>query len=215
MAPAYSLGNKPLAALALERNVTLDVVRGVRWPSGMVVHGPLVEMSTLGRQGAASKIVDFWYETFVRMPENVLNGKPYYGAWKRRAEKAYYGLAKDTGAAIDDGLKAAIDQASRKFALGQTKRIMFDFSQSTRLGELIYGVAPFLQPFMEAFQVYGHILMSRNPAMAGQIARLWTRGSRPGSCAVTRRAGSGPSRRRGTRAAEPSSGCSAMSRVCR
>jgi hypothetical protein len=89
--------------------------------------------------------------------------------WKARAERAYKDL--HGGPLTDDALKA-IDSASRDFALAQVKRIMFDFSENTRLGEAIGAIVPFLQPFLEQYSVWGHILVHRNPALAGYAHQL-------------------------------------------
>jgi hypothetical protein len=137
------------------------------------VHGPLLASLTGGNQGLnLRRYADYWYGVFVRQPENVLNRQPYYAVWKARAERTYKELH---GGPITADAAKAIDNASRDFALAQVKRIMFDFSEETRLGEAIGAIVPFLQPFLEQYSVWGHILVHRNPALAGyahQLGRL-------------------------------------------
>jgi hypothetical protein len=70
-------------------------------------------------------------------------------------------------------MKNAVDQMSREFALAQTKKVMFDFTENTRLGELVAGAIPFTQPWAEAYAAWGYIALKRNPALAGYIRQLY------------------------------------------
>jgi hypothetical protein len=173
MTHAYTMGSKDIAGAALARADGLEqMLRGLKakethYPAQ---HGPLMESLT-GAKGSLDlkRYVDYWYDTFVRMPENTLNRQPYYKVWKQRAERA---LEMNHEGPIDEAARKAIDLSSRDFALAQVKRIMFDFTESTRLGEAIGAVVPFMQPWLEAYSVWGHIIMHRNPAMIGYLHQL-------------------------------------------
>jgi hypothetical protein len=168
---AYTAGDAQIALAAASRSDNLeDMLKLVGDKNRPPIHGPLLASLTGGQSGLnLRKYVDYWYDVFVRQPENVLNRQPYYAVWKARAERAYKDL--HGGPLTDDALKA-IDSASRDFALAQVKRIMFDFSENTRLGEAIGAIVPFLQPFLEQYSVWGHILVHRNPALAGYAHQL-------------------------------------------
>lgn len=94
------------------------------------------------------------------------------GTWHPIADAAPSGTRLVPPRGVTPELAAKIDQASRQFALAQTKKIMFDFTENTRLGELVSGVIPFSQPFAEAFHVWGDILLHRNPALIGYVNTL-------------------------------------------
>ena len=170
MAHRYTGGDKVLAQAALDRASNIETyIRAV--PDEFLpaeVHGQLLESLTMSNQGL-KRYVDYWYDVFVRMPENVLNRQPFYKTWKARAERVYAGQFDGP---ISAEAKLAIDQASREFALAQVKRIMFDFTEQTRIGELLGFFAPFMQPFLEAYAVWGHILIHRAPQTAGYVKAL-------------------------------------------
>jgi hypothetical protein len=69
-------------------------------------------------------------------------------------------------------IQRAIDVASRDFALGQVRRIMFDFTRQSRFTELLQFAFPFPQPFFEGFQAWGHIAW-RNPEAIGRAQALY------------------------------------------
>jgi HAMP domain-containing protein len=171
---SYTMGEKQIALAAASRSDNLqDLLRLPDWNDPPPIHGPLLESLTGGGSGFTLKrYVDYWYDVFVRQPENILNRQPYYAVWKGRAERAFKELHSGP---LDEAALKGIDNASREFALAQVKRIMFDFSENTRLGEAIGAIVPFLQPFLEQYSVWGHILVHRNPALAGyahQLGRL-------------------------------------------
>ena len=176
MTHGYTMGNRELAEAAMSRSIGADMLNAVNAADRPVVHGPLVEALT-GAAGSANplkKFVNGVYNAFVRQPEDILNRQPYYRTWKRRAERAQLRAFEAKGIKPTAEMQAAIDASSRDFALSQVKKIMFDFTENTRLGEMISSVIPFFQPWLEAYQVWGHILLHRNAAMVGYVRNIWT-----------------------------------------
>lgn len=168
---AYTMGQPQIALAAAARSDNIEEMLKLL-PSEVTrppIHGPLLQNLTGGGSGLSlRKYVDYWYDVFVRQPENILNRQPYYAVWKARGQRAYAQVSPGAS-------REAIDAGARDFALAQVKRIMFDFTENTRLGESIGAVVPFLQPFLEQYSVWGHILAHRNPALIGyahQLGRL-------------------------------------------
>jgi hypothetical protein len=167
---SYTAGDKSLAKLARLREVgpedLLARFPNAKTPDGdwarPYVHGPRLQRS-LG--GWTHEWVNKWYGLNVRGPENYLNRQPYYSQFKSRAEAAYARMGLDVN---DPAVKAA----ARDFSLAHSKRIMFDFSENSRAGELLGFAFPFIQPWQENIAVWGHILTKRNPAMVGYVNRV-------------------------------------------
>ena len=188
MTHGYTMGDPALAAAANTRAITEDMLSVYRPVEGAadvrpVIHGPLIEALT-GAGGHARtgfglrRLTNRVWDTFVRTPENVLNRQPYYRVWKRRATQAHLKALDEAGYGttakpLTPELLARVDQSSREFALAQVKKIMFDFTENTRFGEMASAIFPFFQPWAEAYQVWGHILLKRNPAMIGYVAQTW------------------------------------------
>jgi hypothetical protein len=336
---AYTLGSREIATLALNRTDNLgQYLQTIKPDTLPPVHGPLLEKATGGTKNWLRRYVDYWYDVYVRSPEDYVNRLPYYNVWKDRAERAIIGnytrqgllngrpvqaklwgrpadfgpmeqleraIASDaddyfyhqTRAGVDelqstgvearpptegrrwetaklppernleprvylstdpdftnfltaadfqgpmlrvkksavkteqgafavgagddaipveffstsnipaskweffgvDGkwhplkdanksvlvdmtpkFKESAHLASREFALAQVKKIMFDFSEQNRVGEMIGSVFPFIQPFQEAFVSWGHILTQKNPAMIGYANQLFRAGMQSG-----------------------------------
>lgn len=85
-------------------------------------------------------------------------------------DKAWHPVVQQGG--ITPEIRQQIDVASREFALGQVKRIMFDFTRQSRFTELLSVVFPFPQPFFEGFQAWSHIAW-RNPEAIGRGMTLY------------------------------------------
>lgn len=134
------------------------------------VNGPL--MQKVSRGPGQGRWMNRWYKTWVSAPENVLNRVPYYRVWGTRAKAAYTKTLTDAGIEITPELRSQIDAMARDFAVGHNKRIMFDFTENARYGEMLSPVFPFMQPFLENIAVWGHILTKRNPALIGYVNRL-------------------------------------------
>lgn len=174
----YTMGDRSLAEHAFYKNVTPEslakfpqdmVIDGKKVWGRPVIHGPRLADAKEG-QWFGKKWAETWYGAMVRNPENVLNRQPYYDIWHQRAKASFAVITKDAEKTPE--LRAAIDEASRSFAIAHNKRIMFDFTENTRLGEMVGMIFPFMQPFTENIAVWGHILTRRNPALVGYVNRL-------------------------------------------
>jgi len=102
------------------------------------------------------------------VPERLFSGSQF-GRKAVPANAIEFMAADGTWHAVSEGgkfikpaLSRLVDNASRDFALGQVRRIMFDFTKQSRFTELLQFVFPFPQPFFEGFQAWGHIAY-RNP----------------------------------------------------
>lgn len=166
---AYTLNDPNIARAAVLGAVDEDALLAIPLGNRPPIHGPLVE--TLSRGGYLRKSQERWYGLWVRRPESALNRQPYYRIWKGRAEKAYLDELAAQGIKPTDAMVNAMDQASREFAIAMNRRIMFDFTQQSRIGEMLGWLFPFSQPFMENIAVWGHIITRQNPAVVGWVNR--------------------------------------------
>lgn len=106
------------------------------------------------------------YYHILQKPTNVINRHPYAYAWFSRAREGMIRMANETGQKVTPDLIRGIDVQAQDFAAQQVKRIMFDFADQSRFGEMLSFVVPFFQPFTESFVVWGRIIR-QNPAVLG------------------------------------------------
>ncbi len=177
---SYTANSPDIARLALEGNVT-NLQKAMKLHIPDVTQRPVIHAPTLieaADGGIPTKITNKFYDWFVRQPEDALNRQPFYAVWKRRAEASMYAaLGKD--AKLTPEIMRNIDNASRDFALGQVRRVMFDFTKQSRFTELMQFVFPFPQPFFEGFQAWGHIAY-RNPTALVHGKQLFDLGVKSG-----------------------------------
>ncbi len=177
----YTANSKELASLALEGDATkLQKAMGNLIPvveKRPIVHSPTLVTAVDG--GIGTKVTNKLYDWFVRQPEDSLNRQPFYSIQKRRAEAAMYNILGKTTAEVDPAIRTGISNAARDFALGQVRRVMFDFTKQSRFTELLQFVFPFPQPFFEGFQAWGHIAY-RNPTALVHGKQLFDLGVQSG-----------------------------------
>jgi hypothetical protein len=171
----YTMAQPGIAKAALYRTIEPDDLKRItgRKP---VIHGPLVDLMASKGDSWLRRNMDRWYNTWVRRPEDFMNRQPYTNVFKARSRRTLALMAKDAGVKMDDSMKRVIESVSDEFALAHTKRVMFDFTENSRFGELVGSVAPFMQPFVENIAVWGHLFLRRNPAMVGYVRQLWKLG---------------------------------------
>lgn len=134
------------------------------------VHGPAIIAGE--RTGnVVTRAIDKITAAILQRPTNLVNRQPFYRLAKRDMLLATREQVQEMGFTIDDTLAAGLEREAERYAIRQTKAVMFDFARQSRLGELSWFVAPFLNPFMEFFVVWPKIVKN-NPSMVAFAARL-------------------------------------------
>lgn len=133
----------------------------VEWAEGL----PRAQMEQVARRSASYSGASYDVTPVTSLSKtNPLAGQVASLSSKARQELATFSAIRD-----------AISNASRDFALGQVRRVMFDFTRQSRFTELLQTFFPFPQPFFEGFQAWGHIAW-RNPEAIGRGRALWQLG---------------------------------------
>jgi hypothetical protein len=176
---AYAAEDPGIASAALSGNVTPDLLRGLpedRHP--FAIHGPQLE-ATRSKPGMFGRLWNGYRKAILEMPTDTFNRHPYAKAWKTAATKSMLEEAAARGQTVTEELTHKIAAESDQFAREQVRRIMFDFRQESRIGEMVRFWAPFMQPWLEAYQVWGRII-SQNPAMVGYAYEALKQGQKIG-----------------------------------
>lgn len=136
-----------------------------------VVHGQLVEHMSGVKEAPLQAVFDTVGKAILQYPTNHLSRQPFFKSWYDRMMKLQLEMAKDAGILPADARAAermigSFEANARRFALDRVNKVMFNLKDQNRLAEALGFVAPFMQPYFEAFSVYGHLLRAK-PQLAG------------------------------------------------
>ncbi len=145
----------------------------------LLVHGPLISESVLARVGPLKRGRDFAARWILQEPTNRLSRQPYFKAWYDRMHRSLIDTALANDLEMTPELLRGIEASAREFAVGQSRRIMFDFTREGRVDQLTRHFLMFVQPFLEFPVVWGRIIR-QNPAMVWHFNRLGRMASESG-----------------------------------
>jgi GNAT superfamily N-acetyltransferase len=135
------------------------------------IEGLKTDTTSSAPQNPYRKIVNGASKWILQEPTNRMSRQPFFHAWYDEMLKAQIDWAKSTDMLPADTEAAqqmvkTFEQNARRFAIERTQRVMFNIRDTNRLSEMAWFVAPFSQPFFEAFTVYNNLIRS-NPSLIG------------------------------------------------
>ena len=141
------------------------------------VHGLLIEHATGSGVSPIRPITDAIGRKILQYPTNRLSRQPFFKAWYDRMMELQLELHKGSGFVPADlqeaeRMLASFQANARRFALERVNRVMFNFADQSRIAELLHFTIPFMQPWQEAFSVYGHLLR-KEPQLAAWVNRVF------------------------------------------
>jgi hypothetical protein len=136
-----------------------------------ILHGP--DIGTPGRrQGLFGWLGDSISRGILETPTNKLVRHPYANTIYTEVYKSLRERVVASGKELDRATLQGIENEAHRIARRRVAQIMFDFSRTGRLDEMMWFVTPFLQPFMEMLTVWPARILKKNPAIVGYINRL-------------------------------------------
>lgn len=165
MLSAREVDSRQLAKLALNNNLPTKLLHKV---SHKGKYGPtIVGWKTSNLTGATkeagiiSRVTDNIAENVLQKPTNFLSRQPFFKKWYNKAQRLYIRQAKQAGIELTPQKLKAIEREARLFALERVQDVMFDFREEGRIAEMFSFAAPFMQPWMEQYQVWGRIIADK------------------------------------------------------
>jgi hypothetical protein len=162
----YTLGFKEdLVEAALNHNAGKRHLEG--WlPSQLpAVHGPELEQ-ILGKNGVTShfnKWVDHWFHNLGTAPTDYLSRQPYfahvYEAEIRRTMTIFEGKK------VPEKTMLGLEESARKFALKETRDLLYDLSERSQFAEAARMFIPFFGAWQEVIQTWARLAVE-NPRFA-------------------------------------------------
>lgn len=182
----YTMGrNADLAVHSLSGGLSVQSLRKMALDAGFdiemlprYVHGPELDL-VLASEGMIKRSAKAYSRMILETPTNAFSRRPYARSYEAAFKDAAYALSESQGRVLTAEMKAGIDKQAQLFARTQVERIMFDYTRQARLGEALDWIFPFMQPYMEQYQVWGRIL-KQNPAVVGYVRQMYEAGKESG-----------------------------------
>lgn len=179
----YTLGNPTLRHKAILGTAKADDLRKVQSDlGGMVVHGELVAQLT------GSGVIKSWADTTIgqafkalgQTPTDVLSRNPFFSHLYQAEAKRLVNIAAEQ---FPEGLAEAqirqIENSAREYALRESKELLYDLAEDSRLSEM----ASFFMPFYSAWQEVATRwagLAWESPDFVAQLRQVWQAPDRAG-----------------------------------
>jgi hypothetical protein len=139
------------------------------FPHPEMIHGPAMDQNSV--KGLIGKIGGGWGRLILELPTNSLIRQPFFKANYSTIYTFLREQALAAGKTIDDELDTAFKAEAKRWSINRTQQVMFDFTRTGRLSELMWFVSPFFQPFTEFFLAWPKII-KQNPALVGYAQHL-------------------------------------------
>ena len=112
-------------------------------------------------------------------PTDVLSRQPYFD-WHYTAEvNRLVNLAADQGVAFAPDLARQMEAKARNYALGESKRLLYDLAESSELAHTLRFVSPFFSAWQEVLSRWTSIAVD-NPAFVARMHEVWRAPERAG-----------------------------------
>lgn len=172
------LPNEALRAKALKRTVTKDdlitAIPEIR--SRPPVNGALIDDALTGKSNIGKfleKTTDKLWAALGSGPSDFFSRHPFADAMYRAEIDRLATLAADTnGGVLDSIMIPQIQAKAREYALGETRRVLFNLAEQSRIAEYFRFVAPFANASKEVMTRWAGIAVD-NPAYVARLRVLW------------------------------------------
>jgi hypothetical protein len=172
-----------LKALALEGKAKADdLARAVPDATGRpVVNGAIVADVKAGTRftQALGKLRDKAMKTFGTTPTDVLSRQPYFDHHYTQEVNRLVNLAADQGVDLTPEFARTVEAKARNFALGESKRLLYDLADESELAHMLRFISPFYSAWQEVLTRWTGITVD-NPAFVARMHEVWRAPERMG-----------------------------------
>jgi hypothetical protein len=172
-----------LKALALEGKARADdLAKAVPDAAGRpLVHGALLADVT-GRTRfaqALTKLRDNTMRVLGTIPTDVLSRQPYFDWHYTQEIRRLVDITIDQGADLTPDLVKTFEAKARNYALGESKKLLYDLADSSELAHTLRFISPFYSAWQEVLTRWTGITLD-NPAFVARMHEVWRAPERMG-----------------------------------
>lgn len=184
---SYTLGSEAIKQLALTQRATTDDLARIAPDAAQrpVVHGEILA-DTLGNSETAKwfkNTIQSLYNNLGSKPSDTLSRHPFFSAMYEAEAKRLVDLRdsqlRKEGRRLSDSDLIAIQSKSREYALGQTRKLLYDLAEESDLAHLLRFVSPFYSAWQETITRWAGITVE-NPAYIARLHQVWASPERAG-----------------------------------
>lgn len=169
--PTQELRDAALKRTARASDLEKAVPDAARRP---VVHGEILDQAT-GRSQVTrglQKVVDKGFQKLGSQPSDVLSRNNYFYNLYNAEVRRQADLFTEGGRALSSEDVIGIQNRARDYALGETKNLLYDLAEESRLGDLMRYFAPFYPAWQEVTTRWAGLAVS-NPAFVRRAQLVW------------------------------------------
>lgn len=165
-----------LRALALEGKATIgDLERVVPDAAGRPLVNGAVVLDVKGKTRFAMALGNLRDQTMKVLggtPTDVLSRNPYFDWHYTEEVKRLVNIAADQGVDLTPEFARYVEGKARNYALGESKKLLYDLADESELGEFLRFVSPFYSAWQEVLTRWTGITVD-NPAFVARMHEIW------------------------------------------
>ena len=127
------------------------------------------------RAGHLGNMVQRLFKMFGEVPADQLSRNPYFRTkYNREVSRRLAYFMDDKGNVnISQNKLFEIEEDARNFAIGETRDLLYDLAEETRISEMLTHIAPFYNAWQEVLGRWAH-LATQNPYFVAKAVELYT-----------------------------------------
>jgi len=155
-------------------NDAIDLYRNEGYEHfGKALHPEVVELPTqMGLK--VDKYIENFYEMFGTLPSDELSRFPFYKAtYDVELRRLTYRMLDDDGTlTISQNQMNNLERQAREYSLQQTRDVLFELAETSRLGEFMGNASPFFSAYMEVIGRWAGFTAD-NPFFIAKVGHLY------------------------------------------
>ena len=140
---------------------------------GKALHPETIDVKNSIQSQIDSYIEEF-FQLFGTLPSDELSRFPFYkSTYDTEMRRLTYGMLDDDGMLrISQNQMDELERQAREYALAETRNVLFELSETSRLGEVIGNASPFFSAYQEVIGRWAGFAVD-NPFFIAKVGQLY------------------------------------------
>lgn len=173
----YTLNDPGLKALALDQKATIDDLIRIAPDANdrPMIHGEIVNQltGTAIWRDTLRGVIDKSFDVLGTQPTDVLSRNPFFDATYQAEMRRLIDLwESQDGARITGAQLRGLENKARQYALRESKDLLYDLAEQSRLAQVLRFYVPFYSAFAEVTTRWAGLAVE-NPAFLARARMVW------------------------------------------
>lgn len=127
------------------------------------------------KAGHLGNMIQRLFKVFGETPADQLSRNPYFRTKYQRevSRRLAYFMDESGNVNLSQNKLFEIEEEARKYAIGETRDLLYDLAEETRISEILTHVAPFYNAWQEVLGRWAHLAVE-NPYFVAKAAEVYT-----------------------------------------